>query len=62
MQPVPREAFASVHAGGRKYLFDLGTGNYSSGSLPWFTEVYGRRGISFDEVFGALGRATPLGL
>ena len=53
VQPVTRETFASMHAGGRKYLFDLGTGMYSSGSLPWFEEIYGRRGITFDEVFGA---------
>ena len=53
VQPVTGDTFASMHGGGRKYLFDLGTGKYSSGSLPWFEAIYGRRGIAFDEVFGA---------
>ena len=42
-----------MYPGGRKYLLDLGTGMYSSGSLPWLEEVYERRGIRFDEIFGA---------
>ena len=56
-----------MHGGARNYLFDLGTGMYSSGSLPWFEEIYARRGITFDEVFGATmahpcseGRASRL--
>ena len=44
-----------MHGGARSYLFDLGTGMYASGSLPWFEEIYARRGITFDEVFGACG-------
>ena len=60
VQPVTRETFASMHAGGRKYLFDLGTGMYSSGSLPWFEEIYGRRGITFDEIFGASRHAARM--
>ena len=42
-----------MHGGARSYLFDLGTGMYASGSLPWFEEIYARRGITFNEVFGA---------
>ena len=53
VQPVTRETFASMHGGARSYLFDLGTGMYASGSLPWFEDIYARRGITFDEVFGA---------
>ena len=37
---------------GRKYLFDIGTGRWSSGSVKWFTAVYGARNIEFDEIFG----------
>ena len=32
---------------------DLGTGRYSSGSLPWFMSIFGAKGIEFDEIFGA---------
>lgn len=31
---------------------DLGTGRYSSGSLPWFMSIFGAKGIEFDEIFG----------
>jgi hypothetical protein len=58
IQPVTRETFASIYGGGRSYLFDLGTGMYSSGSLPWFEEIYARRGITFDEVFGAAATSS----
>jgi len=37
---------------GRKYLFDLGTGTWKSGSLMWFHQWYGHRGIEFDEIWG----------
>jgi hypothetical protein len=35
---------------GRKYLFDLGTSNFSD-SLGWFTAEYGARGVQFDEIW-----------
>ena len=38
---------------GHKYLLDLGSGKWSSGSLPWLTEKYAARGIEFDVIFGA---------
>ena len=53
VQPVPRETFVSMPGGGRSYLFDLGTGMYASGSLPWFLDTYANRDITFDEIFGA---------
>ncbi len=37
---------------GRKYFFDIGTGDWASGSIKWFTTMYGLRHIEFDEIFG----------
>lgn len=36
----------------RRILLDIGTGQYKSGSLPWFTEVYRQKGVEFNEIFG----------
>ncbi len=38
----------------RRYLVDVGCGDYRSGSMPWLFWVYAQRGILFDRVFGAL--------
>lgn len=42
-------------AAGRKYLFDIGTGVWSTGSIKWFNAVYGARNVEFDEIFGEHG-------
>lgn len=34
-------------------LFDIGTGRYKSGSLPWFMNIFEAKGIVFDEIYGA---------
>ena len=52
IHPMSREATQEMYPNGRKYLFDLGTGRYLSGSLPWFNAIYSLRGIEFDEVWG----------
>jgi len=49
---VPAAVLPALYPG-HKYLFDLGTGKWSSGSLPWLTEKYSARGIDFDLIFGA---------
>lgn len=51
VQGQTRRGVANCSAG-RKYLFDIGTGLWSSGSVKWFTAVYGSRHIEFDEIFG----------
>mmetsp|Transcript_1406 Transcript_1406/g.4195 ORF Transcript_1406/g.4195 Transcript_1406/m.4195 type:complete len:381 (-) Transcript_1406:736-1878(-) len=51
LQPLAASKIAALYPG-RKYLFDLGTGQYKSSSLPWLTHWYGSRGIVFDEIFG----------
>ncbi len=52
IHPLSRDTFQQMYPNGRKYLFDLGTGRYLSGSLPWFNAIYSLRGIEFDEVWG----------
>ena len=42
----------NIFCAGRNYLFDIGTGLWSSGSIKWFTTVYGARNIEFDEILG----------
>ena len=54
IHPLSRDTFQQMYPNGRKYLFDLGTGRYLSGSLPWFNSIYSLRGIEFDEVWGEL--------
>jgi hypothetical protein len=51
IQPLPLDAVNALYPG-RKYLFDLGTGKFSSGSLPWFMSIFGAKGIEFDEIYG----------
>jgi hypothetical protein len=31
---------------------DLGTGRFSSGSLPWLLSIFAAKGIEFDEIWG----------
>ena len=38
----------------RRYLIDVGCGDYHSGSMAWLFRVYAQRGILFDRVFGTL--------
>ena len=38
----------------RRYLVDVGCGDYRTGSMPWLFKVYAQRGILFDRVFGTL--------
>lgn len=52
IQPLPAADIARLYRG-RKYLFDLGTGRFNSGSLPWFIKTFEAKGIVFDEIFGA---------
>ena len=52
IHPLSRDTTQQMYPNGRKYLFDLGTGRYLSGSLPWFNAIYSLRGIEFDEVWG----------
>ena len=52
LNPIPQNTWAALYPG-RRMLFDIGTGGYKSGSLPWLTEVYQRRGVQFDDIFGA---------
>ena len=49
---VPAAVLPALYPG-HKYLLDLGTGKWSSGSLPWLTEKYAARGITFDVILGA---------
>ncbi len=49
---VPAAVLPSLYPG-RKFLLDLGSGKWSSGSLPWLTEKYAARGIEFDVILGA---------
>ncbi len=57
IHPLSRETTQEMYPTGRKYLFDLGTGRYLSGSLPWFNAIYSLRGIDFDEIWGAAAPA-----
>ena len=57
IHPLSRETTQEMYPNGRKYLFDLGTGRYLSGSLPWFNAIYSLRGIDFDEVWGVASPA-----
>ena len=49
---VPAAVLPALYPG-NKILLDLGTGKWSSGSLPWLTEKYAARGIEFDVILGA---------
>ncbi len=53
IQPFPAADVSRIYPG-RKILFDLGTGRFSSGSLPWFLNIFKVKGIDFDEIFGML--------
>ena len=43
---------------GKRYLLDLGTGKYSSGSLPWLVGAFRSRGLEFDAIYGVLPTRT----
>mmetsp|Transcript_3909 Transcript_3909/g.11347 ORF Transcript_3909/g.11347 Transcript_3909/m.11347 type:complete len:385 (-) Transcript_3909:471-1625(-) len=51
LQPLANDTIATLYPG-RKYLFDLGTGTWNSGSIPWLTQWYGQKGVVFDEIWG----------
>ena len=60
IHPLSRDTTQEMYPNGRKYLFDLGTGQYLSGSLPWFNAIYSLRGIEFDEIWGVWAPALAL--
>ena len=53
MHPFTPGTFRTMYPSGRSYLFDMGAGHWDEGSLTWFITVWGRRGIVFDEIYGA---------
>lgn len=58
LQPIAQKDLAGLYPG-RKFLFDLGTGRYRSGSLPWFIKMYKRKGITFDTIYGWESKPIP---
>ena len=50
---APPTAISALYPG-RRILFDLGTGLYSSGSIPWLVDTFWERGIDFDAIYGAM--------
>ena len=57
MHPFTPGTFRTMYPSGRSYLFDMGAGHWDEGSLTWFITVWGRRGVVFDEIYGA--RTSP---
>jgi len=53
VHPFTPGTFRTMYPSGRSYLFDMGAGHWDEGSLTWFITVWGRRGIVFDEIYGA---------
>lgn len=37
----------------KRYLFELGTGRYSSGSIPWLLTAFRECGLEFDAIYDA---------
>ena len=57
VHPFTPGTFRTMYPSGRSYLFDMGAGHWDEGSLTWFITVWGRRGVVFDEIYGA--RTSP---
>ena len=53
VHPFTPGTFRTMYPSGRSYLFDMGAGHWDEGSLTWFITVWGRRGVVFDEIYGA---------
>ena len=59
VHPYTPGTFRSMYPSGKAYLFDIGAGHWNEGSLTWFVTVWARRGIVFDEIYGATSTRVP---